>query len=69
MQIGSRGPWGPLNSYEETQMLTKDKAVEELMQEDGYECKNIIPSRAERIVQEITKTARMLSRRGYKQRT
>lgn len=46
-------------------MLTRDKAVEELMQEDGYECKNIIPSRAERIVQEITKTARMLSRRGY----
>lgn len=47
-------------------MLTKDKALrEEQMQEEDYECKNIIPGRAERIVQELAKTARMLSRRGY----
>lgn len=34
------------------------------MQEDNYEC-NIFAIRAEAVVQELTKVARMLSRRGY----
>jgi len=47
-------------------MLTRHQALtQRLMQEEDYECKSIVVDRAERIVQELAKTARMLSRRGY----
>jgi hypothetical protein len=35
------------------------------MQEEDYECKRFVADRAERIVQELTKTARALFHRGY----
>ena len=49
-------------NHKEAHMQSHNKALTE---EENYECDNMVPNKAERIVQELIKKARMLSSRGY----